>query len=144
MILREFVHSPAITCSPETTLAEVAVEMDRYNIGSVVVVGRQGEVVGIVTDRDVAVRGMAKGRPGDTPVRDVMTSQVTVLGDDADLFDAAQKMADSGCRRLPVMGADGVLKGLVALDDLMLLFTQQADHLAHAVAAETTSPLPQH
>jgi len=142
MNLHEFVHSAAVTCAPDASLVQVAGDMDRYNVGSVVVVDADGGVVGIVTDRDVAVRGVARGRDPDASIRDIMSTHVIVLRDDADLFDAAQKMAESGCRRLPVTDADGALKGVVALDDLMILFARQADHLAHAVAAETTNPLP--
>jgi len=142
MNLHEFIHSPAVTCSLDTSLADAAAEMDRYNVGSVVVVNADGHVVGIITDRDVAVRGVAKHCEPGTPVRELMTANVVLLREDADLFDAARQMAESGCRRFPVVGADGLLKGVVALDDLMILFARQTDNLAHAVAFETTSSLP--
>ena len=142
MNLHEFIHSPAITCSPDTSLAAATAEMDRYNVGSLVIVDANGGITGILTDRDVAVRGMAKRRGPDTPVSEIMTTNVISLREDADLFDAARQMATSGCRRLPVVGADGALRGVIALDDLMIVFARQTDELAHAVAFETTSPLP--
>lgn len=142
MDLHEFVHSPAITCTPATTLADAAAEMDRYNVGSLVIVDVNDHVTGILTDRDLAVRGMAKRRGPGTPVREVMTPNVVVLREDADPFEAAHQMATSGCRRLPVVGIDGTLRGVIALDDLMILFARQTDELAQAVASSTTSPLP--
>jgi CBS domain-containing protein len=142
MNLHEFIHSPAITCTPATTLADAAAEMDRYNVGSLVVIDVGDQITGILTDRDLVVRGMAKRREPDTPVREVMTPNVVSLREDADPFDAAHQMATSGCRRLPVVGIDGALRGVIALDDLMILFARQTDELAHAVAWSTTSPLP--
>ena len=136
MELYEFIQSPAVTCTAETTLAETARLMEQHNVGSVIVVDRRGAVIGMVTDRDLALRGMAAEREPQTPVTEIMTKTVTSLRDDADVFDAAQEMETSACRRLPVTGADGALKGVIALDDLMVFFTRQADHLAHVVAAE--------
>jgi CBS domain-containing protein len=142
MNLREFIHAPAVMCSPDTSLAEAAAQMDRFNVGSVVVVDADGGLAGILTDRDVAVRGVAKHLEPGTPVRDVMTSNVIRLREDADLFDAARQMAESGCRRLPVVDAEGALKGVIALDDLMILFARRTDDLAHAVSFETHQPEP--
>ena len=142
MNLHEFIHSPAVTCSPEASLSDVAEEMARYNVGSVVTVDPDGHVAGIVTDRDLAIRGMAKRLDPDSPVKEIMSTKVVALNENADLFDAASQMAESGCRRLPVVGADGLLKGVISLDDLMIVFARQTDDLAHAVASETTSPLP--
>ncbi len=141
MNLHDFVHAPAVTCPAEASLVEVAQTMDRFNVGSVVLVDAGGTVVGIVTDRDLAVRAVARNRGLQAPVRDIMSTNVIMLQDDADLFDAAREMAESGCRRLPVIDAEGTLRGVVSLDDLMILFAHQADHLAQAVAAEATSPV---
>jgi signal-transduction protein with cAMP-binding, CBS, and nucleotidyltransferase domain len=140
MELYEFIHSPAVTCSAETTLAETARLMEQHNVGSVIVVGSDGGVVGMITDRDLALRGMAQQREPQTPVAEIMTPNVSSIREDADVFDAAREMAISACRRLPVVGVDGTLKGIVALDDLMVLFTRQADDLAHVVAAEMARP----
>lgn len=140
MELYGFVRSPAITCSPETSLADTARLMEQHNVGSVVVVGGDGAVVGIVTDRDLALRGLAHERAPGTPVSEIMTPEVRVIREDADVFEAARDMAMTTCRRLPVIGADGTLKGIVALDDLIMLFTRQVDDLAKVVAAESAHP----
>ncbi|MGB8652155.1 MAG: CBS domain-containing protein [Mycobacteriales bacterium] len=136
MELRDVV-STAVSCRPETTLAEAARQMDDEGVGSVVVVDGIGNVVGIVTDRDITVRGMAADRPPTTPVKQVMTSDVVLVREDSDLFEAARQMAAAECRRLPVVGSDGALVGVVTLDDLMLLFAHQTDSLASVIAAET-------
>jgi signal-transduction protein with cAMP-binding, CBS, and nucleotidyltransferase domain len=139
MILDEIIHTPGITCREDTSLAEVAREMDEHRVGSIVVVDAKGDIAGIVTDRDVTLRGMAKERDPRSPVREIMTRNVVSIQDDADVFDAARQMAESGCRRLPVIGVDGKLKGVVALDDLIVLFTRHADDLTRAVAGEFTN-----
>lgn len=139
MELIEFVHSPAVTCTEDTSLADAARRMESYNIGSIVV-EKDGQITGIVTDRDLALRGVAKERAPETPVAEIMTRSVVSLQEDADVFDAARQMASAGCRRLPVIGTDGALKGVVALDELMLLFTRHADNLAAAISSEIARP----
>ena len=136
MDLQEFL-TPAITCPPEVSLAEAAAQMDSHGVGSVIVVDSAGQTVGILTDRDIAVRAVAKGRQPSTTVAEVMTRNVVSLREDADLFDAVRQLASSGCRRLPVVGATGALKGVVTLDDLMCLFAHQTDSLASIIAAES-------
>jgi signal-transduction protein with cAMP-binding, CBS, and nucleotidyltransferase domain len=134
MDLRHFVHSPAVTCRADTTLADVAKLMETNDVGSVVVVGEVDVPVGIVTDRDLAIRGMARLREPGTPVEEVMTRRVIIVREDADVFAAATEMATSGCRRLPVIDSEGRLVGVVAFDDLLTLFAHQTDKLAEAVS----------
>lgn len=137
MDLREFIHSPAVTCSPDTPAVEAALQMDKNNVGSVIVVDSEGKLSGIVTDRDIALRAMAAERTPDTPVGEIMTSNVVWLQEDANVFDATRQIAAAGRRRLPVLGAKGALIGVVSLDDLLVLFARQIDSLANAVASET-------
>jgi signal-transduction protein with cAMP-binding, CBS, and nucleotidyltransferase domain len=137
MDLHEFIHAPAVTCSPDLSLADAATLMDLWNVGSVIVVDSGAHVVGILTDRDIAVRGVANHHPPETPVWETMTKSVATVREDAELFDAARQMAETGCRRMPVVAADGTLKGVIALDDLVGLFARQTDNLAHAVAFES-------
>jgi len=66
MRVSELMHTPAVTCRPGATMAEVARLMRDRNVGSVVVVDDVGYLAGIVTDRDVAVRGVGEGRSGGT------------------------------------------------------------------------------
>lgn len=131
--------TPPVTCRMDRSLAETAAVMESRNVGSVIVVDETGSIVGIATDRDIAIRGVAKRHGPDTPISEVMTRDVISLAEDADLFDAAARMASADCRRLAVVGADGALKGVVSLDDLMVQFTRQSDNLAHVIEAETAA-----
>jgi len=64
MRVSEIMHTPAVTCAPTMTLREVGQLMARRHVGSVVVIDRVGEEAGIVTDRDIVLRGLATGRSG--------------------------------------------------------------------------------
>ena len=135
-LVREFMHSPAATCASETTVQAAAREMSHRNVGSLVVTRQDGEVIGIVTDRDIAVRGMGDGLPATTPVTEIMSAHVTTIPADGDVFDAAKKMASAGLRRLPVVDDTDILVGIIALDDLMAAPSQEIAALREAVTTQ--------
>jgi signal-transduction protein with cAMP-binding, CBS, and nucleotidyltransferase domain len=136
MNLHEFMHTPAVTCSRDTGVADVARLMETNDVGSVVVLEADGQLAGIVTDRDLAIRVVGRRHEPDTPIREIMTPNVVFLREDTNLFAAATEMATAHCRRMPVIGADGRIRGVVSLDDLLTLFARQTDKLAEAVAEE--------
>ena len=92
--------------------------LKQYNIGSVPVCGSKGDLKGMITDRDIAVRCVAPGlSPADTKVSDIMTRGAVTIADNAHIGDAARLMADAQIRRLPVCH-DGALVGMLSLADL--------------------------
>lgn len=102
---------------PTTTLRDAAEEMARIDTGALPVCdGRQ--LLGMVTDRDIVVRGLAKGLGPDSSVTQVMTQGVEYCFEDDDLTEVADKMATSQIRRVPVVDADKNLVGIVSLGDL--------------------------
>src|SRR5918996_6161957 len=103
--------------SPGQSIREVAKIMDEINAGSLPV-GDNDRLVGMITDRDIAIRGVAQGKGPDTPVREVMSSEVKYCYDDEDLEHVAENMGDIKVRRLPVVNRDKRLVGIVALGDL--------------------------
>jgi CBS domain-containing protein len=84
----------------------------------VIPVGENDRLVGMITDRDIAIRAVAKGKGPDTPVRDVMSSEVKYCYDDEDLEHVAKNMGDIQVRRLPVVNRDKRLVGIVSLGDI--------------------------
>lgn len=99
---------------PEATLGEVATLMKQEDCGSIPVV-RDGRLAGIVTDRDIVVRGIAAGKdPRTASVSDVMSADPVCIGPNDDVREAQQVMADRQIRRLPVV-EDGKLSGIVVL-----------------------------
>ncbi|HEX6320744.1 MAG TPA: CBS domain-containing protein [Burkholderiales bacterium] len=105
--------------SPDQTIRDVAKIMDDIDAGSVPV-GENDRLVGMITDRDIAVRAVAAGKGPDTPVREVMSREVKYCYDDEDLDHVAKNMGDIRVRRLPVVNRDKRLVGIVSLGDLAL------------------------
>jgi CBS domain-containing protein len=102
---------------PQQTIAEAASLMAERDIGALPV-GDDDRLVGMITDRDIAVRATAVGRGPDTAVKDVMSSEVQYCFEDEDLEHVAKNMADIQVRRLPVVSRDKRLVGIVSLSDL--------------------------
>ena len=90
--------------SPDQTVREVARTMAELDTG-VLPVGENDRLVGMITDRDIAVRGVAEGKGPDAPVREIMTPDVRYCFEDEDVRDVARTMAESQVRRLPVLNA---------------------------------------
>lgn len=118
MKLRDVMTNPVIRIHPDETVAVAARTLTHYNIGILPVCGNDGRVVGLVTDRDLVTRCLASGRsPGNTPVRDVMTTKIISVQPDMDAVLAAGLMGREQIRRLPVL-ENGRLCGMVSLGDL--------------------------
>ena len=105
------------TVDPEQNIQEAAKIMQEIDAGALPV-GQDDRVVGMITDRDIALRGVAAGKPPSTRVREVMTGEVKYCFDDEDTAHVARNMAEQQLRRLPVMNRDKRLVGIVALADL--------------------------
>ena len=118
MKVRQVMSSQVIRISPEETVNVAARTLTHYNIGAMPVIGSDGRLCGMVTDRDIVARCLASGRsPENTLVRDVMTSKVIVARPDMEANLAAGLMGREQIRRLPVM-ENGKLCGMISLGDL--------------------------
>ena len=103
---------------PDQPIQEAAQFMLRSDAGSMPVCDGE-RVIGMLTDRDIAVRAVALGRGPDTPVREAMTDHVDYCFDDDDVEEVAMKMSDAQLRRFPVLSRqDNKLVGIVSLGDL--------------------------
>ena len=137
MRVTEVMHSPAVMCRSSATLGEVAQLMRDRNVGSVVVIDTIGYLAGIVTDRDLAVRGLGAGRSADSTVDKVMTRDVATVSLHDDVSDAATTMARRLVRRLPVVDEQHHIYGVVTLDDLIRHLGSDADRLADTVLMQS-------
>lgn len=124
--------APAVTLAAGTPVAEVARHMDLYGVGSVVVTEDE-TLLGIVTDRDIAVRAVAVGLGGDEPVRTVMTAPVVTVGAEDDLHEAYRTFRRSGVRRLPVVDGRRVV-GMLSVDDMLMDVFRRVSDLLGPVA----------
>jgi CBS domain-containing protein len=102
---------------PEQTLKEIAIFMAELDVGALPV-GEKDRLVGMITDRDIVVRGIAEGRDADAKVRDVMTPSVKFCYADEKIDHVARNMGDIQVRRLPVMNRDKRLVGIVSICDI--------------------------
>jgi CBS domain-containing protein len=119
--------------APDQTLAEAAAEMAKADIGCLPV-GQKDKLVGMLTDRDIVIRAIAKGLGAETPVRDVMTGNIKYCYDDEDVREVARNMAELGVRRLPVVNRDKRLVGFIALSNIAQCDDKTTDTLLRGVA----------
>jgi CBS domain-containing protein len=113
------IMSTDVQCvEPQHTLQQAAQLMDRLNVGSLPVV-QDRKLLGMVTDRDITVRGTAAGlAPGSTRIGDVMTERACSCQADESIEEVQRWMGDAQVRRVPVVDKDGAVIGIVSLGDL--------------------------
>ncbi|HSV01997.1 MAG TPA: CBS domain-containing protein [Phenylobacterium sp.] len=102
---------------PDMSLREAAKLMAECDCGAVPV-GDNDRLVGMVTDRDMAIRGLAQGKGPDTRVSEVMSREIRYCFDDDDADDVLEMMGEQQIRRMPVLNRDKRLVGIVSLGDL--------------------------
>lgn len=114
--VREVMTTDIDYCTPLDNVFEAAVKMHDLNVGAIPVV-ENGRLIGMITDRDLVVRGIAEKRPGSSQVTEVMSKDIITISPDTPVQEAAQQMAEHQIRRLPVVEG-GRLVGIVSLGDL--------------------------
>ena len=107
------------TVSPDDTIQKAARCMIALDVGALPV-GENDRLVGMITDRDIAVRGIAEGNGPQTKVRDLMTPEVKYCFEDQEVDEIASNMADIQVRRLPVIDRDKRLVGILSLCDIVV------------------------
>jgi CBS domain-containing protein len=105
------------TIRPDQSAQQAASFMLDADTGSIPVADGD-RLIGMITDRDIAVRGVAKGHGPETPVRELMTDDLVIVRIDDDVEDVASRMSEAQVRRLPVIDEDDCLCGIVSLGDL--------------------------
>jgi len=125
-----------VTAAPDTPVSDVAKTMRDENVGSVVVVDGE-EPVGLVTDRDVAVR-IAADRldAGEMDAEAVMTEDPVTVDVETGIFELSERMCEADVRRMPVL-EDGALVGIVTMDDLHVLLVGELDNLTDVIRSES-------
>lgn len=129
MKISEVMTTEVETVSADQTAREAASFMLRADAGSIPVCDGD-RVVGMITDRDIAVRGVAEGRGPDTPVSELMSDGIICAREDDDIDEVARRMSEEQVRRLPVLDAEDRLCGIVSLGDLTRETRGEAAHTA--------------
>ena len=118
MLIKEIMSPKVEFCTPGTTLVDAAREMRKREIGFLPV-GDNDRLIGMVTDRDIVVRGLAAGHdPQIATLKEVMSPEVLYLFEDQTVEEAAESLARNAVRRMPVVDREKRLTGVIALGDL--------------------------
>ncbi|MCK1477000.1 CBS domain-containing protein [Bradyrhizobium sp. 197] len=139
MLVRDAMTRDAKVAKPQDTVQAAAELMSELDVG-LLPVGTGDRLVGMITDRDIAIRAIGKGRGPDTPVAEAMTSDVKYCFEDEDVEAACQSMGDLQVRRLPVLNRDKRLVGIVSLGDV----ARSEDASAGAALAQISQPSGEH
>jgi len=135
MKVRELARKPPVAAQPDATVRDVARLMNDGVVGAVVVTDGE-RPVGIVTDRDLVLRALARGLPADARVDAVMTPEVLVLDADAPLGRAMELFEHHAVRRIPLV-EDGRLVGLLSVDDLLVNAVTELACVVRPVTGQT-------
>jgi CBS domain-containing protein len=119
MKIKDMMTPDVTIANPAQSIAEAARMMAECDSGALPV-GEDDRLVGMITDRDIAIRAVAKELPPDTPVREVMSKEVLYCFEDEDVEHVADNMGEQQIRRLPVLSREKRLVGIVSLGDLAL------------------------
>ena len=138
MTIGEISRRPVITADPDDTVVEVARRMRDEHVGDVIVADRQRRPIGVLTDRDIVVSVVAQSadKLETLLVSDVMTPNPLTARASEEINEAINRMRGRGIRRLPVVGLDGRLEGIVTFDDLLRATFVQFSELVGLVAQE--------
>ena len=118
MQLRELMTRDVQILTPGSTLGEAAAIMATNNVGMIPIV-ENDRPTGVVTDRDIVVRGLATGADRTMPVRELMTAGAVTLPETKDVEEAAKLMESRRIRRVVAVGSEGEVTGVVSLGDLV-------------------------
>jgi len=136
MPVEDLARSEVVTATKETAVSELGRTMADETVGSVVIVDDETPV-GIVTDRDLALRCVAdESDRGDQTAGNVMTEDLATIDRAAGFYEAVGLMRDHGIRRLPVTDEDGTLAGILTTDDLTTLLADEQQGLSEVIEAQ--------
>jgi CBS domain-containing protein len=124
-----------VVAAPDTSVRDCARLMDEYSVGSVILTV-DDEPVGILTDRDIALRTFEHERPSELTANDLMSDDLVTADGDEGIFELCDLMQKHAVRRIPIV-EDGRLTGIVTLDDLVILLEDEMHDLSEVIRAES-------
>ncbi|MCL2172418.1 MAG: CBS domain-containing protein [Candidatus Bathyarchaeota archaeon] len=149
MLVKDVMNSPVVTVNENETTNNIAVIMDKGKIGAVIITNKEEKSIGIITERDLVVRVIAKNRkPDEIKAKEIMTTPLMTIAPDATISDAARIMNRKNIRRLGVF-YKGKLTGIVSNKDLLgvmpelIEITQEHTRIENANITEELEDPPQ-
>lgn len=134
--LEEIVQTEVVTASPDTPVATVVAEMAEEDVGSVVVVDEE-EPVGIVTDRSIALALETTPDVTEHEVGELLEGEFVTGSTEMSGLDVLRRLSEAGVRRLPIVDEDGGLAGIVTLDDVLVLLSEELANVADVVRTQS-------
>jgi CBS domain-containing protein len=140
MAIGEICNRDVVVVEADASVTEAASLMRQFHVGDIVVVrdndGRN-EPIGIVTDRDLVLEVMAEELdPGSLSVSEIMGAELVKVQEDTGVFEAIRFMREKGVRRMPVVDRNGALAGIVSLDDLLEVLSEELAELSRLTRTE--------
>lgn len=140
MTIGEFCNREVVIATRDSTICEVAKRMRQYHVGDVVVVdssGSENKPIGIITDRDIVLKIVAGAVDHNAVIAgDVMSGELLLGREQDGIWVTLQRMRSHGVRRLPVVNDRGGLEGIVTVDDLLELLSEELLSLSRLVNRE--------
>jgi CBS domain-containing protein len=135
MQAQELMTRDPACCTPEDSAQKAAELMSQNDCGAIPVVDdeQSRHLCGMITDRDIAVRGVARGRGAETKVGDLMTNDVESCSADSDIQEVERVMTSRQVRRVPIIDADGELIGIVSQADLACSQEVEEEEVGHVI-----------
>lgn len=141
MKVKEIMTKKVVTAKKSDRISQVAKLMTDYDIGMVVIINDTRDILGVVTDRDIVVRGICKGISADEPVEKVMTNHCVSIRRDESAVKALEMMGEYQVRRIVVTNEENKLAGVISLGDFAMVKT--TNRLVNEILYEISIPNPQ-
>lgn len=148
MMVRDVMSSPVVTIDEAETVNKAAANMDMHDLGAVIVQNKAGKSIGIITERDIVIRVVAKNlKPDTVKAKEIMTTPLVTIEPEASISEAARRMNHLDIRRLGVI-YKGNLVGIISSKDVLgvmpelLEIMQERSRIEGASRAEETEDVP--
>ena len=137
MPVKDVARTDVVTAGSDQTAGNLATLMKEENVGCVVIEA-DDEPIGIVTDRDLVVTVLeSRSKPSEVNAGEIMTESPVTVDVDTGILKATEAMYEASVRRIPIVDENGKVAGIITMDDLLVLLTDELDNLASIVEAES-------
>lgn len=128
----DILETDAVTASRDESLVDIVEKMAQRDVGTVIVT-EDDRPVGIITDRKIALTLGEEQDPSNVRADDVMTEDPVTVTQETNTYDIVRTLGDNGIRRVPVVDDEGTLRGIVSIDDLIVLLAAEMDQLSEVI-----------
>lgn len=135
--IEDIVQTDVVTAEPDTPIPTLSAKMEQEDVGAVVIVD-DDEPVGVVTDRTIALLLQEKEDVTEVKAQDIMPGDITTGTTMLTVKEALQQMNEEEIRRLPIVDEDGTLEGIITLDDLLVLLSEELETATEIIKSQAS------